>query len=72
MVYKCFDRKNSDSDIENEKISDQQLTEKLHKPITITFNKRKVHSPFIDNIWAADLADIQLINKFNKRIRLLL
>ena len=43
MVYKCFDRKNSDSDIKNEKISDQQLTEKLHKPIIITFHKRKVH-----------------------------
>ena len=24
---------------------------------------RKVHSPFIDNIWGADLADMQLIGK---------
>ena len=30
------------------------------------FNKRKVHSPFIENIWG-DLADMQLISKFNKR-----
>ena len=28
--------------------------------------ERKVHSPFIDNIWSADLADMQLISKFNK------
>ena len=28
--------------------------------------ERKVHSPFIDNIWSTDLADMQLISKFNK------
>ena len=36
------------------------------------FNKRKVHLTCIDNIWSADLADIQLIRKFNKRFRFLL
>ena len=36
------------------------------------FEKRKVNSPFIDNIWVADLADMQLINKFNKGFRFLL
>ena len=46
--------------------------EQLHKPITRNFNKRKAHSPFIDNIWGADFADMQLINKFNKGFRLLL
>ena len=30
------------------------------------FNKRKVHSPFIDNIWGVYLADMQFISKFNK------
>ena len=48
------------------------MAEQLHKPITRNFNKRNVHSPFIDNIWDADLADMQLINKFNKGFRLLL
>ena len=33
---------------------------------------RKVHSPFIDNIWGVDLTDIQLISKFNKGFRFLL
>ena len=36
------------------------------------FKKRKVYSGFRDNIWGADLADMQLINKFNKVFRFLL
>ena len=36
------------------------------------FEKRKVHSTFIGNIWGPDLADIQLISKFNERFRFLL
>ena len=31
----------------------------MHKPL-IRFEKRKKHSSFIDNIWGADLDDIQL------------
>ena len=31
-----------------------------------------MHSAFKDNIWAADLADMQLISKFNKGFRFLL
>ena len=34
--------------------------------------KRKVYSFFKDNIWGADLADMQFISKYNKRIRYLL
>ena len=34
--------------------------------------KRKVHSYFIYSIWGVDLADMQLINNFNKGIRFLL
>ena len=44
----------------------------MHKPIIRNFNKKKVHSPFIDNIWGADLADMQLISKFDKEFRFLL
>ena len=53
-------------------MSDQQLAEDLHKPIIKKFKKRKVQSLFIDNIWGADLADMQSISKFNKGIRFLL
>ena len=37
-----------------------------------TFNKRKVHLTFNDNIRGADLADLQLISKFNDGFRFLL
>ena len=47
-------KKTSGSGIEN--IPNKELAEELHKPIIRKFNKRKVHSPFIDNIWGADLA----------------
>ena len=49
-------------------MSDQQLAEELYKPIIRNFGKRKVHSPFIDKIWGADLADMQLVSKFYKGI----
>ena len=50
----------------------QQLAEELHKPIIKKFKKRKVYSAFKDNIWGADLADMQLRSKFNKGFRFLL
>ena len=58
MIYKFFDKKTSGSGIKNENISNKELAEELHKPIIRNFNKRKVHSPFIENIWGADLADM--------------
>ena len=36
------------------------------------FKKRKVYSSFKDNIWGIDLADMQLLSKFNKGIKYLL
>ena len=50
-------------------MSDEQLAEELDKTIIKKFIKRKVQSPFIDNVWGADLADMQLISKFDKGIR---
>ena len=72
MVYKLFDKKISHSSIKNENIPDKELVEELHKLIIRNFNKRNLHSPFIDNIWVEDLADMHLISKFNKESRLLL
>ena len=48
------------------------MAEELYKPIIRKFEKRKIYSPFIDNILGADLADMQLISKFNKGLRFLL
>ena len=71
MLYKFCDNTTSGSGIKNENISDKELGEELHKPIIRTFNKRKVHSTFVDNIWDANLADMQLMSKFNKGFRFL-
>ena len=76
MVYKFFDKKSVGSGAKhvNTKITpqNQQLAEELHKPIIRKFEKRKVHAAFKDNIWGADLADMQLLSKYNKGIRFLL
>ena len=50
MLYKFFEKKSSGGAIKNEIMSDKELAEKLHKPIIRKFEKRKVHSSFIDNI----------------------
>ena len=49
-----------------------QLAKELHKSVIRKFKKRKVYSGFRDNIWGADLADMQLISEFNKGFRFLL
>ena len=83
MVYKFFDSKVASPDKKsvgsganrvNTKITPQneQLAEELHKPIITKFKKRKVNSTFKDNIWGVDLADMQLLSKYNKGIRFLL
>ena len=50
----------------------QQLAEELHKPIRRKFTKRKVFSNGIDEIWAADIVEIQKFSKWNKGIKYLL
>ena len=52
--------------VKSEIVQNQKLAEELHKPIIRKFEKRKLHSSFIDNVWGADLADMQLISKFDK------
>ena len=52
--------------------NNEKLAEELDKPIIKFFLKRTVCSRFKVNIWGADLADIQLIGKFNKGFRFLL
>ena len=72
IVYIFFDKKSKGSGIKNEIKENQQLANELHKPIVRKFKRRKVYSSFKDNIWGCDLADMQLISKYNKGIRYLL
>ena len=81
MVYKFFDKKSASLTDKSTKGSgvntklapqNQQLAEELRKPIIKKFKKRKVHGAFKDNIWDADLADTQLLSRYNKGTRFLL
>ena len=76
MVYKFFDKKSQGSGHHSSSTSYRplssnnkeniQLSDELHKPIIRKFEKRKAYSSFRDNICSADLADIELLSKFNK------
>ena len=46
----------------------KESVEVLHKSITRKFETQKIHSSFMHTIWGADLADMQLLSKFYKRI----
>ena len=79
MVYKFSDKKSAGSGVNtyanNERhldLATQKLAEELHKAIIRKFKKVTVYSRFKGNIWGADLADVQLISKFNKGFRFLL
>ena len=67
MVYKFFNERTKGSGLNN-----KELAEELHKPIIKNFKRRKVYSSFKGNIFGVDIADMQLISKYNKVIRYLL
>ena len=72
MVYKYFDKKSACNGVNTNANNKYLLAEELHIPIIRKFKKRTVYSGFKDNIWGADLADMQLMSKFNKGFRALL
>ncbi|XP_065645837.1 uncharacterized protein LOC136076292 [Hydra vulgaris] len=49
-----------------------ELANELHRPVIKHFRKRKVIVNGIDEIWAADLVDMQSFSKFNDGIKYLL
>ena len=53
-------------------MSNEQLAKELHKPSIRKFKRQRVYSSFKYNIWGVDLADMQLIRKYNQRVRYLL
>ena len=66
MVYKVFDKKTR-SGINVHK----QLAEKLHKPVSKKFKRRKVYAKLKYNIWAADLAEMGSLSSKNKNVKYL-
>ena len=71
MVYTFFGKTTAGSGIKSMP-QNEQLAEELHKSIIRKVKKRKVYSTFKDNIWGADLENMQLMSKFNKGLRFLL
>ena len=72
MVYNVSDKKISDGSIKNKIMPNKELAEEFLKPVIRKLKEREVNWTFMINIWAADLADMQLINKSNKGFRYLL
>ena len=72
IVYKFFDKKSAGGSVNIPLEFNEQLAKELQKPIIINFEKRTVYSGFRDDVWGADLADMQLISKSNKGFRFLL
>ena len=64
MVYKFFDKKPSKGGVATE--PNYQLENELHRHIIRKFKTRKVYSSFRDNIWGADLADMESLSKYNR------
>ena len=77
MVCKFFDKKFIGSGVAtlaNKSMPNRlQLANELHKPIIKKFKRRRrVYSPFKNNIRGAGSDDMQVISKYNKGIRYLL
>ena len=71
LAYAFFNKNTAGGGIKS-MLQNWQLAEELHKRIIRKFQKRKVYSSFKDNIWGADLADMQSTRKFDKGYRFLL
>ena len=67
MVYKFCDKKTRSGIRVNE-----ELANELHKPLIKKINRRKVYKRFKDNIWAADLADMESLPTKNESAKYLL
>ena len=81
MIYQFFDDKFTAAAHANKSATytraginygNLKLAEELHKPIIRKFRKRKVYSSYMENTCGASLAEMQLINKYDKGIRFLL
>ena len=72
MIYKFFVKKSKGSGVNIQSEFNEQLAKELHKAIIKNFKKRTVYSEFKNNIWGTDLADMQIISKFNQGFKFLL
>ena len=67
LIYKTCDKKTELRVSINEKVA-----EELHKTVIKNFKRRKVYARFKDNIWAADLAEMESLSSKKKNVKYLL
>ena len=49
-------------------MQNKKLAEELNKPIIKNLKNEKCNLSLIDNIWVVDLAEMQLLSKFDERV----
>ena len=72
IVYKFPDKNTGSGATARRKAGisvNEQLAEELHKPVTKKFKRRKVYARFKDNIWTADLAEMESLSTKNKNVK---
>lgn len=69
MAYKVFNRKARQKGTRSSE--NQELASELDRPMSRKFERHKLYWSYRDDIWGADLEDLQLINKYNKRVTFL-
>ena len=67
MVYRFFDKKTVPGVSLNE-----QLAQELLKLVIKKFRRRKIYTRFKNNIWSADLADMESLSSNKKNVKYLL
>ena len=70
IVSQFFKKKSSRSGVATID-PNHQLGNELQRQIIQKFKRRKVYSSFRDNVWGVDLANMQLMSKYNKGIKYL-
>ena len=69
VVYKCYDKKSRTNTAHTVTVNiseNQYLANELHRIITRKFMTRGIYLCFGDIVWGADVADMQLISRYNK------
>ena len=72
MVYKFLDKKTGSGAIATSKAGVSVNEQELHKSVMKKFKRKKVNVRFKDNIWAADLAEMESLSSKNESVKYLL
>ena len=68
-VYKFFDKKTG---LVAKATVNEEVAQKVRKPVTNKFKRKKVYARLKDNIWAADLVEMESLSSKNRGVKYLL